>query len=356
MDRALETFILSLKHLSGQKEPEWGPVQELIRARDEKADSLLFSQADQVRREHYGVKVYLRGLIEFTNYCKNNCLYCGIRAGNLGAVRYRLDQETILACCEAGWNLGFRTFVLQGGEDPWYTDDRVCRIVSAVKEKWPDCAVTLSIGEKERSSYQRYFDAGADRYLLRHETASAEHYSMLHPPELRLERRMQCLYDLKEIGFQTGAGFMVGSPGQSAENLTRDLQFLWRLQPDMVGIGPFMPHGQTPFADQPAGTVRDTLVMLSLTRLLLPKTLLPATTALASLHPLGRILALQAGANVVMPNLSPAELRDRYSLYDHKASAGAEAAEGVRLLEEQVKEAGYQTVWNRGDRAGFSRG
>ena len=314
----------------------------------------LFALSDKVRREHYGDEVYLRGLIEFSSYCKNDCYYCGIRCGNKQAERYRLDKEQILECCGTGYELGFRTFVLQGGEDPFYTDDMICDIVSSIKKVYPDCAVTLSIGEKSEESYRRYYESGADRYLLRHETADYEHYSKLHPVGLSAENRQNCLRTLKKIGFQTGAGFMVGSPYQTAENLADDMLFLEELKPEMVGIGPFIPHHATPFANMPQGTVELTLFMLGLVRLALPDVLLPATTALGTIHPQGRELALKAGANVVMPNLSPVSVRKKYLLYDNKICTGDESAQCRMCLQKRVESAGYRIVESRGDHAAYN--
>lgn len=312
-------------------------------------DVQLFAAADEVRREQYGIDVFLRGLIEFTNVCKNNCYYCGIRRSNTRVERYRLTPEEILAGCKAGYQMGFRTFVLQGGEDPYYTDDMVCSIVERIKGKYPNCAVTLSIGEKPHSSYQAYFDAGADRYLLRHETASDAHYRRLHPPELSLANRKQCLYDLKDIGFQVGAGFMVGSPGQTTRELITDLRFLQELKPDMIGIGPFIPHHQTPFAQEKQGTLELTLRMLSILRLMFPYALLPATTALGTISPIGRELGLKAGANVMMPNLTPARAKKHYDLYDNKICMDEEAAKCHICLEGRVRASGYRVVSDRGD-------
>lgn len=315
----------------------------------DKYDSELFSQADKVRREHYGTDVYIRGLIEFTNYCKNNCYYCGIRAQNTNAVRYRLTKDEILSCCSEGYSLGFRTFVLQGGEDIFYTDDKICSIVSAIREKFPDCAITLSIGEKSKESYKAYFASGANRYLLRHETATLSHYQKLHPEGMSLDNRKRCLYDLKEIGYQVGSGFMVGSPFQTAENLVSDLRFLQDLSPDMIGIGPFIAHRETPFKDYKSGTLELTLRMVAILRLMFPYALIPATTALGSIHPQGRELGLKAGANVVMPNLSPVKVRKLYDLYENKICTGDEAAECRLCLEKRVESAGYKIVTARGD-------
>lgn len=309
----------------------------------------LAAAADQVRREHYGDEVYVRGLIEFTNYCKNNCYYCGIRRDNSNADRYRLTQEEILSCCEEGYRLGFRTFVLQGGEDPYFTDDRVCDIVAEIHRRFADCAITLSIGEKSRESYQAYFDAGAERYLLRHETATDAHYGKLHPAEMSLANRKKCLFDLKEIGYQVGAGFMVDSPFQTTKNLVADLRFLQELQPDMIGIGPYITHGETPFAKYPSGSLEKTLRMVSILRLLFPYALIPSTTALGTIHPEGRELGLKAGGNVVMPNLSPVSVRKKYDLYENKICTGEEAAQCRGCLEQRVARAGYRIVTDRGD-------
>ena len=315
----------------------------------ESDDKDLFAAADAVRREHYGTDVFLRGLIEFTNVCQNDCYYCGIRKSNAQAQRYRLTQEQILQSCENGYRMGFRTFVLQGGEDPRNTDAWVCSMVDKIKTAHPDCAVTLSIGEQSRASYQAYFDAGADRYLLRHETASEAHYRKLHPEEMSLANRKRCLFDLKEIGYQVGAGFMVGSPWQTPKELVADLRFLQHLQPDMIGIGPFIPHHETPFADKQPGTLGLTLRMLSILRLLFPYVLLPATTALGTISPIGRELGLKAGANVMMPNLTPTDARKHYDLYDNKICMDEEAAKCRLCQEGRVRSVGYQIVSDRGD-------
>ncbi|MBQ4480234.1 MAG: [Victivallales bacterium] len=312
-------------------------------------DAELFAAADAVRREHYGDVVFLRGLIEFTNHCRNNCYYCGIRRDNLKVPRYRLTRDEILACAEEGHTLGYRTFVLQGGEDPYYTDERIVELVSALHTRFPDCAITLSIGEKPRASYQAFFDAGARRYLLRHETASEAHYAKLHPAELSLAHRKECLFTLKEIGYQVGAGFMVGSPYQTTHELVADLRFLQELQPDMIGIGPFIHHADTPFRDFPNGTLELTLRLLAILRLMFPYVLLPSTTALGTIHPEGRELGLKAGANVVMPNLSPVAVRAKYKLYDNKICLGEESAQCRGCLERRVASAGYRIVTDRGD-------
>ena len=309
----------------------------------------LAEAADIRRRENYGDKVYIRGLIEFTNYCRNNCYYCGIRRDNKKAERYRLTKDEILLCCDEGYRLGFRTFVMQGGEDPYYTDEMICDIVLKIKSRYPDCAVTLSIGEKPRESYQAFFDAGADRYLLRHETADPEHYGKLHPEAMSLENRKECLFDLKEIGYQVGSGFMVGSPYQTTENLISDLRFLQKLQPDMIGIGPYITHADTPFAEFKSGDVMLTLRLVSILRLMFPYALIPSTTALGTIHPQGRELGLKAGANVVMPNLSPVSVRKLYSLYENKICTGEEAAQCRGCLERRVESAGYKIVTDIGN-------
>lgn len=316
---------------------------------DPRVREILAKEAVRLRDLYYGKKVFTRGLIEFTNYCKNNCYYCGIRKGNHNISRYRLSKEEILDCCAHGYSLGFRTFVLQGGEDPYFTDDRMVEIISAIRENHPDCAITLSIGEKSYETYQKFKDAGADRYLLRHETANEEHYAKLHPIQMSLSERKECLWNLKKAGFQVGAGFMVGSPGQTMETLAEDLMFLQQLQPEMVGIGPFIPHHDTQFADEKAGSVELTLFLLSVIRILLPKVLLPATTALGTLDPTGREKGMECGANVIMPNLSPLTNRKQYALYDNKISTGEEAAEGKMLLKKRMERIGYELSDERGD-------
>jgi len=316
---------------------------------DESINQDLIKAADAVRREYYGDKVYLRGLIEFTNYCKNDCYYCGIRCDNRKANRYRLSKEEILMACKEGYELGYRTFVLQGGEDGYYTDEIICDIVSSIRNQYEDCAITLSIGERSKSSYKAYFDAGANRYLLRHETADKAHYEKLHPDVMSLDNRKRCLFDLKEIGYQVGSGFMVGSPYQTTECLVEDIRLLQDLEPDMIGIGPFISHKDTPFKDCENGSARLTLRMISILRLLFPYVLLPSTTALGTISPTGRELGLQAGANVVMPNLTPVRYRQQYELYDNKICTGEEAAECRGCLEKRIEAAGYRAVTDRGD-------
>ena len=322
---------------------------ELIIRRDGETDRYLAGRASEIRRAVFGDRVYTRGLIEISSICKNNCLYCGIRRDNFLAERYRLSGEEILSCAEEGYALGFRTFVLQGGEDPYYTDEVLCGIVSGLKQKYPDCAVTLSMGERSRESYQALFNAGADRYLLRHETADADHYARLHPPEMSFENRMRCLRDLRETGYQTGCGFMVGSPFQTPETLAKDLKFVEEFRPEMCGIGPFIPHRNTPFRDAVAGSAELTLFLLSVIRIMLPEVLLPATTALGTLQPRGREMGILAGANVVMPNLSPTDVRKKYELYNNKICTGEESAQCRGCLELRMKSVGCRLAAERGD-------
>ncbi len=312
-------------------------------------DKELSKQADSVRQSVYGNHVYIRGLIEFTNYCKNNCYYCGIRRDNKNAQRYRLTKEEILLCCKEGYKLGFRTFVLQGGEDGFYTDEMICHIVSDIRKGYPDCAITLSIGEKSKESYKAFFEAGANRYLLRHETANNNHYGKLHPNNMSLDNRKECLFNLKEIGYQVGSGFMVGSPYQTTENIIEDLRFLQQLKPAMIGIGPYINHKDTPFRAFESGSLRLTLRLISILRLMFPYALIPATTALGTIHPQGREMGLKAGANVVMPNLSPVEVRELYKLYENKICTGEEAAQCRGCLEKRVETAGYKIVTAKGD-------
>ena len=310
---------------------------------------ILRKKAQRISLNRFGNKVYIRGLIEVSSVCKNDCYYCGLRRSNHNAVRYRLSKEQILDCCKTGYSLGFRTFVLQGGEDGFFTDDIMCDIVRDIKKDYPDCAVTLSLGERGYDSFKRLFDSGADRYLLRHETADAEHYGKLHPKEMTLQTRKQSLYWLKEIGYQTGAGFMVGSPFQTFDTLAEDLLFLKQLDPQMCGIGPFIPHKDTIFRDEKSGSVRLTLTLLSVIRLMLPDVLLPSTTALGTADPQGREKGILHGANVVMPNLSPTQHRADYSLYDNKICTGDEAAECIKCLSKRMKSIGYEIVTDRGD-------
>lgn len=310
---------------------------------------LLRSLAEKRRIENYGFGIYTRGLIEFSNYCRQDCLYCGIRRSNAQCKRYRLTKEDIMTCCREGYALGFRTFVLQGGEDPYFTDDRMCEIISEIRKTYPDCAITLSLGEKSRESYKRFFDCGADRYLLRHETADKAHYERLHPEKQLFENRVRCLYDLKEIGYQVGCGFMVGSPYQTSECLAEDLLFIKKLNPQMIGIGPFIHHTQTPFGNEPDGTLEMTLKMLSIIRLMLPKVLLPATTALATIDPRGREKGVLAGANVVMPNLSPVSVREKYQLYENKVCTGEESAQCRGCLDRRMASIGCTLAVDRGD-------
>ncbi len=342
------TETLILHHSLSSEDYEY-----LLANRSEESAALLAKEAVRVRKEMYGNTVYIRGLIEISNICRNDCLYCGIRKSNLKCKRYRLMPEEILACAEEGYALGFRTFVLQGGEDAFYTDDILCDLIGRIRERYPECAVTLSLGERSTESFLRLYEAGAERYLLRHETADEGHYGQLHPPEMSFRNRMKCLYALKEIGYQTGCGFMVGSPFQTYKTLAEDLKFIETFRPDMCGIGPFIPHKDTPFG-KGKGTsekVELTCYLLSIIRLIHPPVLLPATTALSTLHPQGREKGILAGANVVMPNLSPQSVRAKYELYDHKLFSGEESAEEIENLRQRMKRIGYEIVTDRGDRA-----
>lgn len=342
----MNNLVDKLEQTQSLSKEEWSA---LIRGRTPGTADYLFERAREVRHRYYQHDVYIRGLIEFTNYCKNDCYYCGIRRSNRNARRYRLSKEQILDCCETGYKLGFRTFVLQGGEDGHYTDEVLTDIVRTIRSRFPDCAITLSIGERSYDSYRQLYEAGADRYLLRHETYDPQHYGKLHPETLTAGHRQQCLRNLREIGYQVGTGFMVGSPWQTPENLADDMLFLKELNPQMVGIGPFIPHHDTPFADQPAGTLELTLFMLGLIRLMLPKVLLPSTTALGTIAPDGREKGILSGANVVMPNLSPTDVRKDYLLYDNKICTGDEAAECRNCLERRMNSIGYNVVVARGD-------
>lgn len=321
----------------------------LIAEPEEEVRAYAAKKARKISARYFGNRVYIRGLIEFTNYCKKDCYYCGLRKSNEKAKRYRLSEEEIMECCAAGHRLGFRTFVLQGGEDGYYTDEKMVSLIRSIKTAYPDCALTLSVGEKSREALEAFFAAGADRYLLRHETAEEIHYQKLHPPGYSLAGRIQCLWNLKETGFQTGCGFMVGSPGQTAETLAEDMLFIEKLHPHMAGIGPFIPHKDTPFAKEQAGTLAMTLFLISLLRIMKKNILLPATTALGTIHEDGRELGILAGANVVMPNLSPAGVRKKYSLYDNKICTGEEAAECIACLKNRMEKIGYEIVSDRGD-------
>lgn len=338
-----------IDRLSEDRDLTDGEFRLLLTSRTEEENSYLFAAAREVRERVYGRDVYVRGLIEFTNICRNDCYYCGIRRSNERAERYRLTPEQILGCAREGYELGFRTFVLQGGEDGWFTKERLAEIIRTLKREFPESAITLSVGEHTREDYACWREAGADRYLLRHETAAEAHYRHLHPASMSLSRRKECLFTLRELGYQVGAGFMVGSPGQTVDNLIADLRFLQELRPHMIGIGPFLAHQDTPFATEPDGSYELTLVLLAVLRLMFPKVLLPATTALGTIAPDGRERGLLAGANVLMPNLSPAGVRKKYELYDNKICTGEESAQCRDCLERRVQAVGYRIVTDRGD-------
>lgn len=323
--------------------------ERLIEERTPEIAAYLAERADKVRREHYGNSVYIRGLIEISNICKNDCYYCGIRKSNRDCSRYRLTKEDILACCDEGYSLGLRTFVLQGGEDGYYTDSVLAEIISEIKSRYPDCAVTLSLGERSYESYRLLKEAGADRYLLRHETADEAHYSKLHPEKMKLSERMECLKNLRKLGYQTGCGFMVGSPYQTAANIAADLKFIEEFKPEMCGIGPFIPHPKTPFKDFNSGSAELTCYLLSIIRLIHPRVLLPATTALGTILPDGRERGIKSGANVVMPNLSPLSVRKKYELYSDKICTGEESAQCMGCLSRRMNSIGYKIVTDRGD-------
>ena len=338
IDKLYKNSILSAKEFD-----------ELLSQHDDEDSEYLFNLARNLREKYYGKNVYIRGLIEFSNYCRNDCYYCGIRTSNKNVSRYRLTEEEILQCADEGYELGFRTFVLQGGEDMSFTTEKIAEIVRNIKNRHDDCAVTLSVGERDYDTYKYWFDAGADRYLLRHETATNEHYRKLHPENLSLENRKRCLFNLKDIGYQVGAGFMVGSPYQTTKNLVNDLLFLKELNPHMIGIGPYISQQDTPFADMENGTLEQTLFLLGILRVMFPNVLLPSTTALGTIAPNGRELGLRAGANVVMPNLSPVSVRKKYQLYDNKICTGEESAQCAGCLRRRIESVGYEMTVSRGD-------
>ena len=344
---------MSMKNLIDKLEETHSLTNEefvlLLSHTSEPLSEYLFEKSRKMTQKYFGNRIYTRGLIEFTNHCNSNCLYCGIRRANSNIDRYRLSKDEIMDCCREGYSLGFRTFVLQGGEDSFYTDSKMIDIISTIKESYPDCALTLSIGEKSKATYKAFYDAGADRYLLRHETANEDHYNKLHPKIQTLQSRKECLWALKDIGYQVGTGFMVGSPFQTFENLAEDLLFIKELSPEMIGIGPFIPHHDTPFADKAKGSFELTLFLIGILRLLIPNSLIPATTSLGTINPMGREKGVLAGANVVMPNLSPVSVRKKYELYDNKICTGEEAAECRLCLQNRMQSIGYEIVKDRGD-------
>ncbi len=329
--------------------------EKIILGFNSRAAEYAAAKAVKAQKSTYSNKVFIRGLIEISNICKNDCYYCGIRGGNKNCNRYRLTFEEILDCCKLGYELGFRTFVLQGGEDLYFSDEKLIPIIKKIKELYPDTAITLSLGERTKESYEALKKAGADRYLLRHETADKEHYMKLHPKDMSFENRMECLKNLKELGYQVGCGFMVGSPFQTSKTLAKDLKFIETFAPHMCGIGPFITHHDTPFKDMPSGDFELTLYLLSIVRIIHPTLLLPATTALGTINTKGREKGILAGANVIMPNLSPKDVREKYTLYDGKISSGKEAAESVKELKESIKSIGYEIVTSRGDNIKFTK-
>lgn len=342
--------------LNKEKKLSFDEWNMLLASYDENDFKYATELARKISVENFGKRIYFRGIIEFTNYCRNDCYYCGIRCSNKNLDRYRLNKEDILNCCDVGYEYGFRTFVLQGGEDMHFTCDVLCDIVKSIKEKHSDCAVTLSVGELSREAYEKLFEAGADRYLLRHEAADKELYEKIHPPYQKYENRMRCLYDLKDIGYQVGCGFMVGVPHQENKHLATDMVFIQEFKPAMVGIGPFMTHKDTPFKNEPCGDVNLTLFTMSLMRILSPNVLLPATTALGTAQDDGRKLGVMCGCNVVMPNISPDDVRDKYMLYDNKIGTNINAAMGIKTLEDQMAQIGYEVVCTRGDHIDYIKG
>ncbi len=344
-----DKLFLLINELAEKHKLSFDDYEYLIDNRCREAADMLADLAVKVRKKIYGNAVFTRGLIEISNICRNDCLYCGIRKSNSGCQRYRLTPDDILQCAGEGYSLGFRTFVLQGGEDGYYTDDVLCDIIGRIKALYPQCAVTFSLGERSFESYKKLYDAGADRYLLRHETADKAHYEKLHPSNMSFEKRIQCLRDLKAIGYQVGCGFMVGSPYQTNATLAKDLKFIEEFRPDMCGIGPFIPHKDTPFGNAPSGTVELTCYLLSIIRLIHPPVLLPSTTALGTIDPLGREHGIQSGANVVMPNLSPVSTREKYELYDNKICTGEESAQCRDCLGSRMSSIGYEITTDRGD-------
>ena len=343
------TLTNSIEKLTKQKPLTRTEFVALLKGNSLQLREILSEKANFVRCQSFGNRIYIRGLIEFSNYCRNDCLYCGIRHSNPHINRYRLTKEEILSCCKQGYHLGFRTFVLQSGEDPYFTDERMADIVSSIREAYPDCAITLSLGERPKKSLEHLFKAGADRYLLRHETADEKHYRLLHPDSMSFQNRMQCLKDLKRIGYQTGCGFMVGSPYQTPDTLASDLLFIQKFRPHMVGIGPFISHMDTPFSEEKNGSLEDTLLLISILRLMQPKLLLPATTALGTISPNGRELGILAGANVVMPNLSPVTVRKDYSLYNNKICTGDESAQCIQCMKKRMENINFEISIDRGD-------
>lgn len=335
--------------LVGERTLKRDEFRALIASCDSQTLEYIRKESVRTAQERFGHGIFVRGLIEISSFCRNDCAYCGLRRSNRSAERYRLNHEQIMECCKEGYDAGLRTFVLQGGEDANLTDEWLEQIIHDIRHIYPDVAITLSLGERSYDSYKRLYDAGATRYLLRHEAANEELYRKLHPQTMSHANRIACIENLKEIGYQTGMGMMIGVRGQSVDDLVDDLLLMERIRPQMIGIGPFIPHRNTPLGDYPAGSVELTLLMLSIVRLMHPSALIPSTTALATLSAEGRRMGILSGANVVMPNLTPPSERKKYAIYEDKASSGSEAVEGLRALEQELNEIGYHIDYSRGD-------
>lgn len=335
--------------LNREKKLESAQWHKLISSFSKEDKEYARNIAQKITEEKFGNKVFFRGIIEFSNICNNDCLYCGIRHSNDKASRYCLTKKEIMLSCKEGYKLGYRTFVLQGGENEFVKSENFINLIRDIKSKYPDCAITLSVGECERKFYEEMYLAGADRYLLRHESADEEHYKKLHPKDMSLKNRIRCLRDLKEIGFQTGCGIMVGSPYQTPETLVKDMEFICEFNPAMVGIGPFIPHKDTPFANFETGSQDLTLFLLSLIRIMNEDILLPATTALGTVDQEGLIKGIQSGCNVIMPNVSPQNVRKKYMLYNEKLGTNFSAKESLEFLKTQMKSINREIVVGRGD-------
>lgn len=308
----------------------------------------LFKTADEVRQEFVGDEVHLRGLIEFTNICRQTCKYCGIRRENSKVNRYRLSKDEIISMARHGVRNGFKTLVMQGGEDSFFTKDLICEIIFEIKKM--DVALTLSLGERSFEDYKAFKDAGADRYLLRIETTDKELYKSVHPG-MSFENRKRCLYDLKSLGYETGTGCLIGLPGQTVESLADDILFFKELDADMVGVGPFIPHPETPFAKSSCGSFNLALKVMAITRLLLPNINIPATTAMETLSPNGRLIALQSGANVFMPNITEGVSPSKYEIYPDKSGINGAKNGIIGEINENLKVIGRYVSDTKGFKA-----